>query len=211
MIFSISGHMGSGKDLSGKIIQYLTGLNTHIPFDEWIDSDYDNPDFSDWKIVKFADALKECAAILLGCDRAKFEDPEFKNSTLPEEWDNMIAPGGWFQKDPTVRNLLQYLGTDAIRNHLHPDAWVNALMNRYSPDKKWIVTDTRFYNEILAIKSRGGIAIRISRLQNGTNSKHVSETALDEYTFDYDIENNGTKNELVEKVKAILLEHGIIP
>jgi hypothetical protein len=28
---------------------------------------------------------------------------------------------------PTVRQILQEIGTDAIRNEIHPDAWVNAL------------------------------------------------------------------------------------
>lgn len=109
----------------------------------------------------------------------------------------------------------------------------------------WIITDTRFSNEADAIKSRGGLLIRVNSdipcphcderenihanvdysskvykvddwLCNecGTTferSTHESETALDSYTgFDEVIDNNGTIEELIEKVKLILIKHKII-
>ena len=78
----------------------------------------------------------------------------------------------------TVRELFQKIGTDAIRNNVHQDAWVNALMTDYKPDKfyskhearsvstsfpNWIITDVRFPNEVKAIKSRKGILIKVER------------------------------------------------
>jgi hypothetical protein len=39
---------------------------------------------------------------------------------------------------------------------------------------------------------------------------HPSETALDDAKFDYTIENNGTLDELVEKVRVILIREKII-
>lgn len=89
----------------------------------------------------------------------------------------------------------------------------------------WIITDVRFPNELKAIKDRRGIVIRINRIQTKiVNSKdltdnltaksyfdqHPSETALDNATFDYTINNNGTIEELVEKVKKILIKEKII-
>ena len=99
------------------------------------------------------------------------------------------------------------------------------LRNKYSiygsfPD--WIITDTRFPNEADAVKSRDGINIRINRLNKellDTNEKfndefnkhhHPSETALDNYTFDYVIDNNGTIEDLIVKVKEILIKENII-
>jgi hypothetical protein len=71
---------------------------------------------------------------------------------------------------------------------------------------KWIITDLRFTNELEAVTRRGGITIRINR-NNGTRAvdihNHISETALDNAEFDYVIENDGTLEELVEKVRVI--------
>ena len=84
----------------------------------------------------------------------------------------------------------------------------------------WIITDTRVPNEAKAIKDRYGIIIRVSReseadrfaKQDDDKSKyyHSSETALDEYTFDEYIDNNGTIEELIIKVKEILIKHKIL-
>lgn len=78
---------------------------------------------------------------------------------------------------------------------------------------KWIITDVRFPNEADAIRERGGIIIRVNR-KHGYNTPdgkwkempinyHESETALDNYDFDYVIENDTTIAELKEKVKSI--------
>lgn len=39
---------------------------------------------------------------------------------------------------------------------------------------------------------------------------HESETALDDATFDYTIDNNGTIEELIEKVREILIKDKLI-
>jgi hypothetical protein len=85
----------------------------------------------------------------------------------------------------------------------------------------WIITDMRFPNELDSVKSRGGITIRVNRgirckdgLSDITNRMiqeiHPSETALDNAIFDYTIDNNGTIEELIEKVKEILIKEKII-
>ena len=84
----------------------------------------------------------------------------------------------------TPRFLLQFIGTDLLRNQLHPEIWVNSLFTDYQPklipyvDKdnyplnssgtkyeypNWIITDMRFPNELEAIKDRNGITIKIVR------------------------------------------------
>lgn len=82
---------------------------------------------------------------------------------------------------------------------------------KFSTESKWIITDTRFPNELEAIKSRGGITIRVERpaylQQNNAGiivSTHESETALDTAIFDYVINNNGTIEELIDNVQTIL-------
>jgi hypothetical protein len=131
-------------------------------------------------------------------------------------------------KQMTVRELLQILGTEAMRDGLHTNVWVNGLFADYKATIKewdefgndtrveypnWIITDMRFPNEIAAVELREGITIRVNR-DNGTRAidvnPHPSETALDDAKFDYTIENNGTLDELVEKVRAILIREKII-
>ena len=122
----------------------------------------------------------------------------------------------------TYREFLQKLGTEAMRDGLHKEVWVNALFADYKGQKNtdssfshpnWIITDMRFPNEMEAVELREGLTIRVVR-NNGTRAidinPHASETALDNAKFDYTIENDGTLDELVEKVRAILIREKII-
>ena len=74
----------------------------------------------------------------------------------------------------------------------------------------WIITDVRFPNELEAIEKRGGLTIRVERSRYSNGDFHASETALDNAEFDYTINNNGTIEQLIEKVREILIKEGII-
>ena len=134
---------------------------------------------------------------------------------------------------PTPRFLLQSIGTNLFRNQLHPEIWVNALMSEYQPSQllvakirrkgfgispqkleeslpNWIITDMRFLNEMEAVKSRKGITIRVNRNLEESKNQHESETELDSAEFDYVIDNNGTIEELIEKVREILIKEKLI-
>ncbi len=222
-------------------------------------------DETPWQIKKWATALRKCAAILLGMDEQFLYTEEFKNMILPECWwytkvvhSNGVPTTSYIPYNVTAeeygygngintiisqtkvkmtgRMFLQQLGTDAVRDGLHPNAWVNSLMAEYSLGSdiakklvlwdayekdlpNWIITDTRFPNELAAIKERGGVCIRINRdmyleIKDGSTMRcahnpsfdmyHPSETALDNATFDYVIDNNGTIEELVEKLRNVL-------
>src|SRR5690554_6133721 len=85
MIIGVSGKALSGKDTVANIIQWLIlneEKNIEIAFEDF--EKYSKA--SDWKVVKFADKLKDMVCILLGCTREQLEDREFKESTLGEEW-----------------------------------------------------------------------------------------------------------------------------
>lgn len=111
----------------------------------------------------------------------------------------------------TAGELLQRLGTDAIRDGLHTDAWVLACFAGMRKDQHYIITDCRFPNEAEAIKAKGGFVLRVEgdplkQRGDGTrNDAHPSETALDDYQhFDAVIQNTGTLDELRAKVRALL-------
>jgi hypothetical protein len=80
----------------------------------------------------------------------------------------------------------------------------------------WIITDMRFPNEMEAVEKRHGITIRVVRPSFMVDDKviakdlHPSETALDDAKFDYEIINDGTMEDLVKKVKEILVKEQLI-
>lgn len=193
MIIGLSGYAGSGKDA----------------FAEFICKN--DPSF---QIKKFSGKLKEVAAIMLGVKPYAFENQDFKASELSDEWAKYTAhPDDEYvtKINITVRDFLQILGTDAIRDNLHPDAWVNALMADYRPAKlseyrptNWVITDVRFPNEYRAIKERGGIVVRIDRPGVGPVNDHPSETALDDFEFDFRIANVSDLTALEFSAKCLL-------
>ena len=68
----------------------------------------------------------------------------------------------------------------------------------------------RFLNEMEAVKKREGITIRVNRNLEESKDQDESETELDNAEFDYVIENNGTIEELIEKVREILIKEKLI-
>ena len=199
MIIGVNGYALSGKDTVGQLIQQL------------------DPDGS-WEIKKFAGKLKTIASILTNIPVENFEDQQFKKLELDPMWSDHGIP-------MTVRDFLQKLGTDGLRNGLHPNTWVNALMADYVAEKlcdckkecrcifkypNWIITDCRFPNEAYAIKNAGGIIIRIDRPGITAINDHPSEVALDKWEFNYRISNDGTINKLKNEVEKILINEKTI-
>lgn len=103
---------------------------------------------------------------------------------------------GWNgEKDDEGRSLLQYVGTDIVRNR-DPNFWVDFIANILTLfHKEWdyvIISDARFPNEITRLKEFGINAIHVRVHRNGFESpltqeqqKHESETALDNISPDY--------------------------
>ena len=246
-IIGVSGKINSGKDLIGKIINFLAtgGEETYVSdenqsaiqgFLEFYEDarNEDGTYMYPWAIKKFADKLKDIICLLIGCTREQLEDREFKETPLGAEWSrvlfrDMSDPVGIIA-ETTPRWLLQRIGTEAMRERVHNEIWVNALFADYKGELKevagsgmfsragmfteypnWIITDTRFENEAKAIKDRGGIIIRVNRPIAGVLSNHPSEIGLDDYLdFDHVIVNGGTIEELVEKIRTILIMEKII-
>lgn len=250
MIIGINGYAGSGKDTVGKLIQIAACKE--IPEGNHIDDLIDGYDphhqwwleeRSGWEIKKWAGKLKTIGSILTGIPVEKFEDQEFKKTNLNSEWDTCTSCctleldsyvtedkkcsncGQPATRQPmTVRDFLQKLGTDGLRNGLHTNTWVNALMADYKrgpfyPEvpaedhaklPNWIITDTRFPNEAKAIKDAGGIVIRVDRPGVKAINDHPSETGLDNWNFDHKIMNGSDMVSLLFTVGSILRKEKLI-
>ena len=71
-IIAFSGHIKSGKDTAGLIVQYLTSdYKKHYSLTEWLDrvQNYNSSPNSSYVNKKFADKLKDIVCLLLGCSR----------------------------------------------------------------------------------------------------------------------------------------------
>ena len=101
----------------------------------------------------------------------------------------------------------------------HGDAHFQSVLTEQGKETlhhpNWCITDMRFPNEMEAVIKREGITIRVHRDLNNGNAHispipHESETALDDAKFDYEIINEGTLEDLVDKVREILVKEKII-
>ena len=107
-----------------------------------------------WIQKSFAHKIKQITCILLGCTMEQLEDPIFKETPLGEEWWVWVyyeEPTSWdrtltiheriakrndtsgmaYQRKLTPRMLMQMLGTEFGSDMVHPNLWVNSLMNEY--------------------------------------------------------------------------------
>lgn len=120
------------------------------------------------------------------------------------EWDG--------KKDEAGRSLLQYVGTDLIRDE-YPDYWVDfiiVVLDKLSGFGNWdyvIIPDARFPNEINKLKQDGFdvVHIRIVRPSHNNNLSdvqqgHISETALDSIIPDFILKNNSSKVDFENKI-----------
>lgn len=114
------------------------------------------------------------------------------------------------EKDDDGRRLLQHVGTDLVRRK-EPDFWVDfiiSILNFF--DDRWdyiLIPDVRFKNEVSKLKESGFdvIHIHIDRphFDNGLNgdlSTHISETEIMNVEPDYCIHNDGTLQDLKDKI-----------
>jgi hypothetical protein len=178
-LIGLSGKLLSGKDtLAAKLVTIL----------------HDQHQLA-YAIKAFADPLRGCVSGLTGCTIQDLQSQAFKAS--PSSIRN--PAGGLF----TYRQLLQRMG-DMLRE-LSPAFLIDALLANLHPGGCYIIADVRKMNEVLAIKARGGVLIRIERAEGASPDRHNTETELDAYTgFDHVIGNDGTLDELDRKVRTWL-------
>jgi len=208
-IIAVAGLIGSGKDT---IADYLVT-------------------FHGFKRLSFASSLKDAVSLTFGWPRELLEG----STKYSREWREQVDTW-WAQRlsipHLTPRWVLQYWGTDVLRNHFHNEIWVASLENRLrNSHDDVVITDCRFKNELDAIKRIGGITMRTNRgpeppwhdiaVQYSTSKStfkdqllhvlreqgvHASEYSSVGLEYDHQIDNNGTITELHNQISK-LLEH----
>lgn len=122
------------------------------------------------------------------------------------EWDG--------KKDEQGRALLQYVGTNVIRNR-EPDFWINFIITVLSFFMdEWdyvLIPDCRFPNEFERFKEQGFEAylVRIERpkCESGLTEEqlhHPSETAMDKYPADCYVINESDLEHLRKQALSVL-------
>lgn len=121
-------------------------------------------DLYDFKRIRFAQALKDMLrAVGLG-------DREIDGDLKEVPCDLL---GG-----KTPRFAMQTIGTEWGRNLIAPDIWIRVwqgAVGRLPADQAVVCDDVRFPNEVEAIRSLGGIIVRLDRHSAGIAGGHVSE------------------------------------
>lgn len=213
MIIGFVGFIGSGKDTAA---DYLVN-------------------FHEFRRDSFANTLKDAVACVFGWDRTLLEGRTKEAREWREQVDEWWAERLGMPK-LTPRWVLQYWGTDVLRNHFHDDIWIASLENKMRKTRDNIViSDVRFPNEILAIHNAGGIVVRVKRgpepdwYQDAVNVNagdtnmswtisrvrmeqlgiHASETAWVGGDIDHVIENNSTIDALFEQIKDLVSNHPV--
>lgn len=230
-IVGIKGFKGSGKDTVASMISYILydGI-MKASYDTWLL--YHKNDFikNDEIIIHFADKLKDDISEFCGIDRKLLDRQEIKEnyyynfntgivSTNIKDTDCVINTVLEYDNLATllllnnnvsikIRDLLQYYGTNVIRNHFWHEAFIRYTMNKAFDIKnskgQCIIADARFEDECMAIKHYGGKIIRVDRRVN--NDNHESEQ-IKISQDDYVIDNTGTLVGLFYKVLKFVTDY----
>lgn len=136
-----------------------------------------------------------------------------KSVALSMGWDGV--------KDAKGRKLLQSIG-EAGRQY-NPDIWVNKvidcikLINGYNKDAVVCITDARFPpNEIVNLQREFGkenvLTLKIlgRKADMGELENDISETSMDDFEYDFYIDNSSTPEKLKANIEVILNEEGLI-
>jgi hypothetical protein len=176
----------------------------------------------------FATSLKDACAVMFDWPRNMLEG----DTDESREWREIVDP--WWSSKLNIPNFtprlaLQLIGTDALRNNFNPDIWFLTLENRIrkNPNQHVVISDVRFPNEVKFIKEQNGILVRVSRgplpvwyetaikanqgnsLAKEVMTKTYSEAHLSEWAWvgsevNYQIDNNGSIEDLNNQIRNII-------
>jgi hypothetical protein len=183
-VYLISGYIGSGKSTAGILLQGL------LP---------------DAVTIAFGDAVKDDIAKVYKFDRRLCDSQLGKLTPI-------LTPDDGTK---TVRQLL--IEHSAYIKHTTKDTgcWAKIVADTMSAEFYWIIHDWRYKTEYEVLKTRFPeatiITIRINR-PGVTALNDPSEHDLDDYMFQYVLENTGTRVDLRHKLQSIIeIDHKLEP
>jgi len=148
-----------------------------------------------YKRDSFAKSLKDAVSSMFNWDRELLEGNTSESRAWREQPDKFWSEK--MGKEVTPRWVLQYFGTEVMRQGMYDAIWVDSVIGRYKGDKT-VISDTRFQNEIKTIKAHGGIVVLVKRGEIPTREEmqkqgiHQSEWDWVGSDFDYTINNTSS-------------------
>lgn len=206
MVIGVFGLIGSGK---GTVADYLKQEHGY-------------------ETLSFASSLKDATASIFHWPRELLEG----NTQESREWREKIDY--WWSEKLDIKNFtpryaLQYIGTNVMRDHFHRDIWLYSLQKKIEEagEKKYVISDVRFRNEVRLLESIGGTTIKVERGETPEwfeiakkatqGDKKAEKKMLEEYKDihqsewdwacvnpDYTIKNNSTLGSLYTKIDTIV-------
>lgn len=133
------------------------------------------------EVMAFARPMKD---IFYGAMGLTFEEGEEKKNT-----------------DHEFRQCLQRFGSGDIKTYFSPSVWRDVLMANTPECDYLIIPDFRFYEEYIP----QSLTIRVHRDEDYSD-QHSSETALEDFPFDILLINDGSMEQLSDRVDTIIRE-----
>lgn len=202
-IIGICGLIGSGKGAASDILVQEFGFEK----------------------VSFADSLKDCVSAVFGWDRPLLEGDTIESRNFRELVDPFWSKK--MGKEITPRYILQKVGTEAMRDTIHGNIWIDSLERKLKADGKYVIPDVRFKNELEFIQSLNGEFFEIQRgplpewwgaawIQNNFCMPYMTQKYPDIHLSEWDwigrsggknhhtIKNDGTLEDLKSQILAII-------
>lgn len=138
-----------------------------------------------WPFIKhyaFATTIKEIGIGLFDLQKElMYGSDEEKGGLTQYSWEDMPTKVKGKTGKMTGREFMQYFGTEICRK-IYPDIWTDKTIKDILAEQSNIavISDTRFENEVAAVKKAGGKVIRLTK-SIGSDA-HPSELALDKYS-----------------------------
>jgi hypothetical protein len=171
-IILIAGKKRSGKNYTAEMLQSML-LKKNISCETF----------------SFAEPLKDIVAKTFLISQSELED--YKNN--PNRYKIMLKDneGSNSRILTDFRQVLNDLGTPIMKSYFGDNIWVNLTENKIkkSQSKVIIISDFRFPVEKLQMKDTKVSTIRVNR-EGLEHSDLVSENSLNDFVFDYEIDNN---------------------
>lgn len=239
-LIGIKGFKGSGKDTVASMISYILYVGTtKANFDSWHVQHQANIVSNSEIIIHFADKLKDDIAAFCNIDRKLLDRQDIKEENyynfktgivstnikeatyVVDKWNDAILKYNDLSSylvlynnnvSIKIRVLLQYYGTNIIRNHFWREAFIRYTINKafdiINSKGQCIIADARFDNdECKAIKDCGGMIIRVDRKSSNDNHESHESEQITINKDDYVIDNTGTLVGLFYKVLKFVTDY----
>lgn len=222
----MSGLKNVGKDTSAEMLKFLLNTPSFLHF-YWIYKHFNFlGNFGKWKVTSFAKPLKEVLSIILGVPVEKFEDRDFKENYCVDFNTSKIYKctdpcvrllsdknlSKLIESDSyhiiktytlTIRQCLQYIGTQICREFISDKIWINASLK----GNNLIFSDLRFKKEFEELDYYNSFRVLIER-PGCTPGNHASERQIMELKaereFESYVNNNGSLKDLFYKIKRLI-------